>query len=662
MVFLAPLALGAFALITLPVLIHLLVRRRAPRIEFPTLRFLREAQSFRLHPRNIQQPLLLALRLLALILLIIGFARPLIRLNTQEKRTHIILLDASLSMQARGRTEAAQKVAGTIINELNVNERAAILSFAANATTLVAPTNDQQKLLDAIMRYQPTAAAADYRAGFAAIRDLAARERLNNIADVALISDCQRSNLNQIGSDSLDIIAPLKIYAIGARVNRNAFMLNPEIIKGARGIILSATEFILAEKGQSSTRHTLVLDAEEGARDGIWWKTEPNGEISGEIDALTPDDFDADDKKFFAFNQPREQRTLLIDSNAEATTYLRAALGAAIAYEKAEHILEAPLDERKILPATIADLNSYSMVVAALDIPPNDRQLQALIEFVRRGGTVWLCLGQSADTVMWNKLADSAQGVELPFVKLERKKNDWLTLATADHNAPILRSFDESAFALLQTVRVRCGFSIEPREQSATLMRWSDDNAPAFVSRKIGEGNILLLATSPQYAASDLGGSAAFPALVAAITRASNAPRETLSYEIGEPINLRLAPQTLVKITDTAGRLTETRADRLVRQPFDLLPQPGIYKIEWPQHERFIALNVPAIESATALASPEEVKEQLSYKENVNTIKDKNLDNSAERSQSVWRYFLAAAFLLLVAELLLMTRSFKREQ
>jgi hypothetical protein len=209
---------------------------------------------------------------------------------------------------------------------------------------------------------------------------------------------------------------------------------------------------------------------------------------------------------------------------------------------------------------------------------------------------------------------------------------------------------------------VRCGFSIEPREQSATLMRWSDDNAPAFVSRKIGEGNILLLATSPQYAASDLGGSAAFPALVAAITRASNAPRETLSYEIGEPINLRLAPQTLVKITDTAGRLTETRADRLVRQPFDLLPQPGIYKIEWPQHERFIALNVPAIESATALASPEEVKEQLSYKENVNTIKDKNLDNSAERSQSVWRYFLAAAFLLLVAELLLMTRSFKREQ
>jgi aerotolerance regulator-like protein len=94
MSFLVPFTLIALALLALPVLIHLLVRRRARRLDFPSLRFLRETPSFRLYPRHIREPLLLALRVFALALLILGLARPYISFNTGRRLTHVILLDA----------------------------------------------------------------------------------------------------------------------------------------------------------------------------------------------------------------------------------------------------------------------------------------------------------------------------------------------------------------------------------------------------------------------------------------------------------------------------------------------------------------------------------------------------------------------------------------
>ena len=56
MLFLAPLTLIGLLLVALPVLIHLLARRRARKVDFPSLEFLRETPSFKLHPRRIRHP------------------------------------------------------------------------------------------------------------------------------------------------------------------------------------------------------------------------------------------------------------------------------------------------------------------------------------------------------------------------------------------------------------------------------------------------------------------------------------------------------------------------------------------------------------------------------------------------------------------------------
>src|SRR4051812_45487878 len=119
MLFLAPLTLVGLVLVALPVVIHLLARRRGQRLDFPSLQFLRETPSFKLRPRRIRAPALLALRAAAIILLIFGLARPLFTHQSETRGTiHFILIDASLSMKARGRAEAAKEQARAIINKL----------------------------------------------------------------------------------------------------------------------------------------------------------------------------------------------------------------------------------------------------------------------------------------------------------------------------------------------------------------------------------------------------------------------------------------------------------------------------------------------------------------------------------------------------------------
>src|ERR1051325_9748631 len=153
MSFLAPFTLVGLALLALPVLIHLLVRRRAGRLDFPSLRFLRETPSFRLYPRHVRQPLLMALRLAALALIILGLARPFMSLSARNRHTRVIMIDASLSMSTRGRAEAAREQARLIINRLGAGERAGLIAFSSDASVLAEATGDREALGRALQSY-----------------------------------------------------------------------------------------------------------------------------------------------------------------------------------------------------------------------------------------------------------------------------------------------------------------------------------------------------------------------------------------------------------------------------------------------------------------------------------------------------------------------------
>ncbi|HEY0544178.1 MAG TPA: BatA domain-containing protein [Pyrinomonadaceae bacterium] len=654
--FLSPLALFGLALIALPIAIHLLVRRQAARLDFPSLRFLRETPSFRLRPRRIQQPLLLALRVAALALLIIAFARPLISSHTRTARAHVILLDASLSMQAVGRVEAAKEQARAVVNNLAPGERAAIISFSNDATVLSAMTSDKRSLDGAIERFEATSGAADYAAGFAAAEALLHNEPPAEIS-LDLISDFQASGLRKEFLPQVDkgarTFSQLITHPVGEELERNAF-LNDVAAQSAESMAeISATEIIAARGERRGARLSWKLDSSEAARADIEWRTQSNGQITAHLRTLAPDDFDADDERFVSFAAPRKGRALLIERDADdAVSYLRAALET-VADEK-----HFALERKASLPASASELNDYSLVTLVMHGAPRADELRALADYVRAGGLVWLCAGRDVDTAAWNEFAKSKEASAYPFTSLARKNDEHqaLSFGAADADARALSFAGEGVLTALRAVRMHEGYAVTPRDEAATLMRWND-GAPAFVSKETGSGSILLFATSPARAAGELGVSPSFPALASSIARASLTPREPLSREIGEPVKLNVSPDEAVKIFDAGGKTTSARARDLITRPQAFFPRAGIYRVESNNFNSYLAFNAPAAESETALAHADDIARLFKLPEKgANETPQTAWHEATERRGNLWRYFLLAAFVLLIVEMFVAMR------
>ena len=104
MSFLAPLFFVALAGLAIPVLLHLTQREKKQIVHFPSLMFVRRIPYQSVRRRKIQNWLLLFVRLAALALIILAFARPLHPAPTMPApigagaREVVVLLDTSYSM------------------------------------------------------------------------------------------------------------------------------------------------------------------------------------------------------------------------------------------------------------------------------------------------------------------------------------------------------------------------------------------------------------------------------------------------------------------------------------------------------------------------------------------------------------------------------------
>ncbi len=95
--------LAATLAVAVPVLIHLLFRRRARVVDIGTLRFLRIVLKDNAHRRKLRRWLLFALRVAGVLLLALLFARPYWSRagSLDQDRELIVLIDQSASMEAR---------------------------------------------------------------------------------------------------------------------------------------------------------------------------------------------------------------------------------------------------------------------------------------------------------------------------------------------------------------------------------------------------------------------------------------------------------------------------------------------------------------------------------------------------------------------------------
>lgn len=222
MTFLHPtLALAGAACIAVPIIIHILMRRRRRPILWGAMRFLLEAMRKQRKRLRLEQILLLATRCLLVLMVGLAIGRPLLGaagvFSGRAATTLYILLDNSLaasatdtagqSALARHRASAARVLAGL---DGAAGDRAGLIALAAPAEPLIAPASPDiagvRRLIDEVA---PAHSAADLAGAAAILHDRISGDRAEGRTVVLVLSDFLE------GSVELD----RTLAALGARVS-----------------------------------------------------------------------------------------------------------------------------------------------------------------------------------------------------------------------------------------------------------------------------------------------------------------------------------------------------------------------------------------------------------------------------------------------------------
>src|SRR5689334_7044584 len=134
MSFLTPLFFLGAAALAAPILVHLVRRTRARKVQFPALMFVRQVPQRTIRRRTLQNVLLLLLRCLAILLIVIVFTRPFFSGGSSAKHNAaagatVILVDNSLSMRREPLFSEATKRAEAAVDDARNDEQIALLTF-----------------------------------------------------------------------------------------------------------------------------------------------------------------------------------------------------------------------------------------------------------------------------------------------------------------------------------------------------------------------------------------------------------------------------------------------------------------------------------------------------------------------------------------------------
>ena len=354
--FLNPSFLWALPVAAIPVIIHLLSRRRLPEISFPTTRFLKALEPNEVRRLRLRELLLLLLRTLALLFLVLAFARP--SLTPRGAVTHAaaavgILVDDSASMTALDE-QARPRMQGALARAVALSEaaRAGDELYLARATRPEDPetgrARDRVRLARALERLEPSPVPARLAEAARALRLALGRSALRE-RELYWITDFQRSNMTPEARAELGeaVRAGIRVYLLpvvqGRTPNHGFEAVDPETRPGpeGRGLEVRAR---LANHGDSPSDRLAIRvrrgDALVGGGDATLragetkWVSMPlewgAARDSGDVPVVAETDEDAyalDDRWFAVLGAPRRLRVLRIaESRAGAPPPRYAAL------------------------------------------------------------------------------------------------------------------------------------------------------------------------------------------------------------------------------------------------------------------------------------------------------------------------------------------------
>ncbi len=204
MTFLNPLVLIGLIAAGIPLLIHLLQLKKLRRVDFSSIRFLKEIQHASAKRVKLRDYLLLLLRTLAIASLVIAFSRPAVKgfLGTNSKTFAVMIVDNSPSTTARNAygeiASQIRTVSAALLNNLhNGDDAALVLTSSAGDTGAAASSLTPGTLSNLVLRSRPSNVSRNYDA---AIDESLSKLRSSGYVDreIYIVGDMQRGEFEKV--------------------------------------------------------------------------------------------------------------------------------------------------------------------------------------------------------------------------------------------------------------------------------------------------------------------------------------------------------------------------------------------------------------------------------------------------------------------------------
>jgi hypothetical protein len=676
--FVAPLVLVGLGALALPVLIHLIQREKKRVVEFPSLMFLRRIPYQSVRRRRIRDWALLMMRLAALALIVLAFARPFFRRDSlsaaaqQGAREAVILVDTSYSMDYGDRWSKTKAAAADAIRGMAPGDRASLVFFSSGAEVAVRSAGDRSRLEAAMA----TAAVGPGATRFAPALKLAGSllgESALPRREIILISDFQRRGWEQTpGRDDVKLperttLTPVDV-ASGETSNLSVTPVSLQRTRFENHDRVAVTAGIVNHSPKPVSNVMLSLDV-----DGQSIQSMPASAAAGASTSVTfapftvasrnmrgtirlPDDALKRDNVFHFVVSPAEpvQAFVINRSGADKQSlYLSRALA----------IGESPRVELTMrTPTTFSDADARSADVVILnDVQVSDDLADRLSRFVGTGGGVFMTLGPNAT---WpSRLADVVPA--LPAEVVDRTTAPS-RVGAIEYSHPVFELFRAPRSGDYSAARFY-SYRAVAQPTGQVLARF-DDGSPALLERKAGAGRVLMWTSTLDLDWNDLPVKPVFLPFVHTITKyLADFAEPPASLTVGQVIP---APRkgagrggsvnrgSTIAVAPSGARVSVETEDGALE-----LAEQGFYDVRTQgagaDSATTLASNVDLSESDLSPLDPRELAAAVAGRapgQLAGSGIGRPSDEAQAQAQRLWWYLLVAGGLLLAAETLLSNR------
>lgn len=529
MSFVHPLWLWGLLLASIPIIIYFLMRFRAMRVPWGGTYVLERAlERVRKH-LFLKQLILLALRVLAVALLVLAFARPVLKKQDQMVTGsgvhHFVVVDASYSMQAVSGGETVWKRGIAVLEELAASwgrgEQWSLYVMDEDPGWRVEGRmiENPEDTVNAIRALSVQEASASLATG---LQDVLTRAR-GQEAEVFLLADDQATSWKDVPQalEAAGQVPP--IYWIGpdvdSRQNRAVTRVRvsqERILSGHPvDVYVSVRNFgtsavrdaeleVLVDGAFEASRPISVLPGQENQTE---FKLVLEAPGSHAISARLGNDALAFDDSMGAGVVVAESISVGIlqggearDKYASSADFLKM-LAKVMNQEDRRGI---PFFTEALIEAEAVTIGGedeqsfggYDVVVVDGGTPLTDELAARLLQYVERGGGLVLAADQNVKEAQWTRilgprgLLPASLG---PMLEIPLEAKNFRSLSLAGVDKPAFQTFEAKEGPSLASLRFHAWHQAESLMEGASLLLSFDSGEPYAVSRDLNPGRVILL-------------------------------------------------------------------------------------------------------------------------------------------------------------------------